>query len=345
MSSLFDRVVSGLFGGSASGKIDEADQQLVNDTIDAFVETVEPRVKLRSGYRQKLAANVTHTISYLRQLGGQLPLEPLPLNRAAWSEDPHVRAFFAAADDIPKCIGLCDEIREFFEGHSDCSEAFALLGMQRQERQVLAARLEGEVLKQDVAQTTVGFSGHRLLAVGADVAQTRLEVGRRIMQRLAQLVLARVVSIDQEVQDLHLRKAKLATRLRMLQRARDGMQPLVSEGLTIEQQIRDVERELQATADDYSDARSNLASLDGYIEHINAVLAHPEQHLALARTHVRLNRMGVKVEPPSSEDAEELDLADLSIGEGLHATIAIVRIARQDVPPKQDLLSQAQRSL
>jgi hypothetical protein len=35
----------------------------------------------------------------------------------------------------------------------------------------------------------------------------------------------------------------------------------------------------------------------------------------------------------------------LSIGEGLLATIAFVRIPRSEVPPKQDLLAQAQRLL
>jgi len=343
MSSVFERVVSRLFGSAAPA--DDADQSLVDETIEALVETVEPRVRLRSGYRDKLAGNVRRTIVHLRALGEHLPHEPLLLSRAAWSDDPHIRAFFAAANDVPNCIGGCEDLREFFDSHAQCAEAHMLLGMQRKERQVLAPRLEGDVLRQDVAQTTVSFSGHRLLAPAADMAQTRLEIGRRIMQRLAELVLARVVNIDHQVQDLQQQKARLGTRLRMLRSAREGMRPLVNQGLTIEEQIRDVERELQTTTEEYSDARSNLTTLDGYIDHINAVFGQPEAYVALARAPLRVTRMGVKVEAGSSETADDLDLAELSIGDGLQATIAFVRIPHDELPPKQDLLAQALRTL
>jgi hypothetical protein len=343
MSSLFERAVSALFGSSS--KPNDVDQQLIRDTTDAFVETVEPRVRLSSRYREKLADNVARTLSHLRELGARLPVEPVVLSRGAWSDDPRVRAFFAGVDDVSTCIGRSDEVREFFGTHSACEEAYALLGMQRKERTVFAPRLEGEVLKQDVQQTTVSFSGHRLLAAAPDMAQARLEVGRRIMQRLAQLVLARIVDIDKQVQDLDLQKAKLATRLRMLRSARDGMAPLVEQGLTIEQQIRDVEGQLKGATEDYAQARGNLLTLDGYIEQMNVVLGQPEQHLALAHVPLRVTRMGVKAEAGQVEDVDELDLAELSIGEGLLATIAFVRIPRSEVPPKQDLLAQAQRLL
>jgi hypothetical protein len=343
MSSLLERVVAVLFGNPAA-QIDGADRQLVEDTTEAFVETVEPRVRLRSGYREKLAGNVSLAIAHLRELG-RMPLQTVVLSRAAWSQDPHVRAFFAAADDLPTCIGRSDEVREFFETHPECAEAWALMGMQRKDRQILGPRLEGEVLRQDVAQTTVSFTGHRLLAPTPDMAQTKLEIGRRIMQRLAELVLARIVGINQQTQDLSQSKALLGVQLRRLHRARDGMESLVIDGTSIEQQIRDVERQLKETAEGYVEAKSSLATLDSYIDQINAVLAHPEQQVSLAPARLRVNRMGVKVDEGSSEEADDLDLAELSIGEGLHATISLVRIPRTELPAKQDLLAQAQRAL
>jgi len=340
MASMFGRVVSALFGSADTPA--DADRELVVETIDAFVETVEPRLRLASHYRDKLAGNVAHTIAYLRQLGTRLPRQPLELSRAAWSSNPHIRAFFAAADDVPKCIGHSDAVREFFDSHAASAQAYALLGMQRRERTVLAPRLEGEVMRQDVEQTTVSFDGHRLLAVAPDFAQCRLEVGRRIMERLAQLVLARVVQGSQQAQDRQLEKALLATRLRMLRSARDGMAPLVSEGADIEQQIQKVERELKEITVEPVVART---SLDATFEQINAVLAQPEQHIALAQTTMRVDRMGIKVDAGSTGEADLLDLGELSIGDGLRATIAFVQIARDELPPQEDLLAQAQRSL
>ena len=343
MSSFLERLVHTLFRGPAE-TVDEADRPLVDDAIEAFVETVEPRVRLRSGYREKLAGPAARTIAHLRDLG-RVPLGPVLLSRAAWSEDPRVHAFFATADDVPDCLARHEELHRFLDEHPGCDEAYALLGMQRDDRQVFGPRLEGEVLRQDVAQTTVSFSGHRLIAPSPDLAQARLEVGRRILQRLAQQVLEHIVALGREAQDLQQRQAMLGMRLRMLQRGRDGMQALVSDGATVEQQIRDVEQELKQAAAGYAEAKGSLATLDGYIEQMNTVLNHPERHVTLQQQWLRLNRMGVKVDPGSNEPADDLELTELCLGEGLRATVTLVRIPRAALPPRQDWLAQAERAL
>ena len=342
--SLLDRVVLALFGGS-SDKASVADRELIEELIEAIVEAVEPRVRLCSGYRDKLAEGVRITIAHLRELG-RFPLAPIVVGRSAWAVDSYVRAFFGNAADVTECIARSHDVRRFFEEHPDCSEAYALLGMKRAERQVLAPRMEGGVMRQDVAQTTVSFSEHRLLAPAADEALTRLDVGRRIVQRLAQLVLARIVAVDQRAKDLHLHQAYLVMKRRMLQHGRDGMQVLVSDPASIELQIADVNRALKETTESYREAKSSLSMLDGYIGHINAVLAHPEQQVGMERVHMRVNLLGVKVDAPTSDEpTNELELTDLFIGEGLRATIALVRIPREELAPKEDLLAQAERFL
>ena len=63
---------------------------------------------------------------------------------------------------------------------------------------------------------------------------------------------------------------------------------------------------------------------------MNAVLAQPETHLALARAPLRVNPNGCQGRGRRQvETATNLDLAELSIGDGLLATIAFVRIARR----------------
>src|SRR6476646_454589 len=77
-TSLFDRVVSALFG-QADVK-DEAERQLIDDMIEMIVDTVEPRVRLRTSYQEKLKACVRATIACLRSIG-KTPLEPVLLTR------------------------------------------------------------------------------------------------------------------------------------------------------------------------------------------------------------------------------------------------------------------------
>jgi hypothetical protein len=344
--SLFDRVAAALFGAGKPGADDAADRQLIAELIDDVVDSVEPRVKASARYRAKLEPCMRKTIAHLRAIARE-PLEPVALTRAAWSDDPRLNAFFAAADDIPACLGRSRELRAFFDdpANGGAQEAYALLGMKKAERSVFAPKLEGDTTRHDVAQVAVSFSEHRVIAPAATLAATRLEVGKRIIQRLAQVALSRIIALDSTATDLQQRKAFLAAQLRVLKLGRDGMQGIVSDPATLDAQIAAAERELNQTVGDYIEAKGSLATLDGYIHQIDDVFAHPDQHLALTRTPVRIDRMGYKADDATAGPVNELTLAELSIGDKLRGAIAIVRCPRGEMPPKEDLLAKAERFL
>jgi len=345
-ASLFERVTAALFGGRDATADDPAERQLVSDVLELVVEAVEPRCRLNARYQEKLEGSMRKTIAYLREVGRE-GLEPVLLTRAAWSDDPRLNAFFATADDVPACLGRSNELRAFFDDpvNREIQEAHALLGMKKDERTVFAPQLEGDALRHDVAQVTVSFSGHRIIAPSATLAATRREVGRRIIQRLAQVALSRIVALDMKATELREHKAYLGARLRMLNLARDGMEGIVKDPATIADEIKAAERELKDTVDGYIEAKSSLATLDAYIERIRDVFSQPEQHVALTHTPMRINRMGVKVSDSTSGPVNELALAELSIGDNFRGAIAIVRCPRSELPPKEDLIAKAERYL
>lgn len=74
---------------------DRASAELIDWAVDKAVTLTNPRLKLLSGYRQRLAPAVATTIAYLRAQATALP--PVhPLSAAAWSGDPALRALFVA---------------------------------------------------------------------------------------------------------------------------------------------------------------------------------------------------------------------------------------------------------
>lgn len=192
---LFERALQRLFGsGSNAGGGDAADSELIDDLIAGVVEQVEPRVKLVPRYEAKLREPMRATLAHLRALAAGAP-EPLALTRAAWADDPRVNAFFAAPDEVSACLGRSRELRAFFDdaANAGASEAYALLGMKKAERRVLAPGYVGDMLVQDLAQVTVSFSDHSIVAPSRSAADTRLEIGRRIVERLAQPARSRVL--------------------------------------------------------------------------------------------------------------------------------------------------------
>jgi hypothetical protein len=123
------------------------------------------------------------------------------------------------------------------------------------------------------------------------------------------------------------------------------MEGIVKDPATIGEEIKTIERELKQTVDGYIEAKTSLATLDGYIKHIDDVFSHPEQHVTLTHAPLRLSRMGVKVGEATTGPVNELALAELSIGENLRGAIAIARCPRSELPPKEDLVAKAERYL
>jgi len=346
MASIFERVAGALFGGSGASPEDPDERQLVADMIELVVDTVEPRVRMNTSYQRKLDGCVRACIGHMREMGRQ-DLEPLLLTRAAWSADPRVNAFFAAADEVPACLGRSHELRAFFDdpANQGVEEAYALLGMKKEERTILAPKLEGDAVKHDVAQVTVSFSGHRIVAPRATLQATRMEIGRRILQRLAQVALARIVAVDMKATELQEHKAYLGARMRLLNLARDGMEGIVKDPATIGEDIKAIERELKTTVNDYVEAKASLSSLDGYMKHIADVFEHPDQHVSLTRTPLRVSQMGIKVDDDHQGAVNQLTLTEIAIGADFQAAIAIVRCPRSEMPAKEDLIAKAERSL
>jgi hypothetical protein len=313
MAGLFER----LAGRFSPGSKQDGDAALVTEAVDAIVDAVEPKVRMHSRYRQKLEPAVRKSICHLRSLA-RAPLEPVLLSRAAWAIDPRVNAFFATAADVPAILGRAHELQEFF-ARSDAAQAYALLGMRKIETR-------------EETRTLVSFSDHRIVAPAETLDAARIELARRILLRLAQAALARIIAVDEKAAELESRKAYLGARLRLLRASE-------------EKDTGDIERQLRETVDAYIDAKGSLATLDGYIGYIDEVFSHPERHVARTQTALRVDRLGVKVEGEATGPVNDLALTALSVGNDLQAVIAVVRCPRAEMPSRADLIAQAERSL
>jgi hypothetical protein len=346
LPALFDRVVSSLFGRDGQNADDAAEKQLVADMTELVVETVDPRLRLQARYADKLEGCVRKTIAHLRAIGRE-PMEPLLLSRAAWNDDPRLNAFFASANDVPEFLGRSKALREYFNvpSHREAGEACALLAMKREERNVLGHQQDGDRVLYDVPQVTVSFSGHRLFAPSASLDATRLEVGRRLIKRLAQMALKRIVDLDMKAAELGERKAWLAARLRLVKLAVDGAAGLLEDTKATRTQIAAIERELKETVHEYIETKASVATLDSYSKHIDVIFSQPAQHVNLQQTPMRLSRMGVRVDGEFPGPVNTFLLSELALGEGLVAAIAIVRCPFAEMPPEVDRLADAARYL
>lgn len=325
--SLFSELAARLFGPSPPAAVDA---ELLTMSVEAVVDAVDPRLRAVPAYARRMAPAVTRTIVHLRELGPLLP-QPMVLSRSAWADDSFLNAAFATADDVPLLLGRSPELKGFLEGNSAAADAYALLGMLKTEREVFAPGLVDGALRQDVAQTTVSFSQHKLICATADAAACRREVGVRILCRLAALALQRITELERAATELEQRKALLHAKLRLLHLRSNGLEQLVESEGGVAAQVAAIERELKSTLDDYLETKASAQTLEARLYQIEAIFGAPAEHVRLDRVPLRVSRLGHKVAAGSAEPASELMLHELSLGDGLKAVIALVRCRREEV--------------
>jgi len=344
--SLFSNVVSKLFGDAPAARPGTVEPELVKIATEAIVETVDPRLRVVSGYQRKIEPGVIRTILHMRELAKDLPHQPIELSRGAWGADQQLNAFFATAADVPVALGRSAPLRAYFESpvNAGAAEAYALLGMLKIERALFAPALVDGVLRHDVAQTTISFSNHTVIAPAPDIMACRREVGMLIFKRLAALALERITSLGERATELEQRKAMLGARLRLLNLKRGGIEQMAG-GADESAAIASIERELKAAVGEFAETRTRLATLATRLEHVNAILNAPADYVNLARIDVRVNKMGFKVAADSGEAATDLKLSELAIGDGLKAVIALVRCQRAELPAKESLTAKAAREM
>ena len=108
---------------------------------------------------------MTHALEYANSIVEKVP-GPIQVNGAAFGLDPRVHAFFASVDQLQRILSLSRDARKFFAApeNEDRANCFGLLVMDKRERNVLGAEVQGDMIQREVPQVMVSFTEHRILA-------------------------------------------------------------------------------------------------------------------------------------------------------------------------------------
>lgn len=328
----------GALGGGTSGEVPGVD-----DAIERIVQAANPRLKLVSRYKKRLAPGVAASLGHVSALVAAIP-PALSAGVADWSSDPRLSAFFANAQDLARAFSRSREVREFFEAHPAATETCALLGMALTERRVLGMGLQGEAVRADVPQTTLSFGDHRVRLCAGSEAGLRAELERRLLEQLAMEGLKRAAGDASRRDDLARDRALLQARLKLLARKGGGLQGALGGDAAGGDERARIAAELEQNA-------QALAALGGTVlerelGHVCDILARPGEVLRVAARKVVLDRMNV-VQEAGANGANELEFQVAAV-EGPPArerAFALVRFPRTDLLPPDHGLAEAERLL
>jgi len=269
--------------------------------VEEVVAGVEPRLRAVSGYQRKLGPAVERTREFVAGLVAQLP-PAIALSHDAWQRDPQVNAFFAAARDLPLALSRARELRDYFQREPLATQAYCIMTLTREEKQVFGIGLQGEMLQRDLAQTSVGFTDPLILGPSPTEAEVREEAKRRALQLfigLAQVRLAETLGrregLERERQIQEVRLRGLRTRARGL----DADEQVLGEIQTVELSLAENAREMEALG-------GPLVGLDAMLEQVRALFAAPEEQIHLTHIALHVDRLGIKVDAATDQRAESL---------------------------------------
>ena len=309
------------------GRYARLDEQDIERAIDIIVEQTDPRLRFVRAYRRKLRKPVVRSLVYADDLIGRIP-GPFEVSRKTYGSDPQVNALFGSVDDIDTLFANSKMLRDFFLGNPGCDLVYVPLIMRQREKQVFGMALSGDIVRRDVARTSVNFSEHRLGIVrAASESELRGELKWRGIHFLAVTALENIAHLKAGTTQLEEQRALLKIKLRDMQSQHRGLDALVTDPPADAQEQQTLEQRLEDTGRKLQEARTGVVTLDDYLEQVCSVLNHPSQFLRIKHNSVSVDRMGIKSDAMSHQPGSEVVSATITIGR--HPAVEVIMASFQ----------------
>ena len=307
-----------------------------SSAIETVVAGTDPRLRMVSGYARKLAPSVARALAHAEAVAQQLP-GPVEISQKAVGYDPRVRALFVSVDHLRETFGHSHSLRDFLKrpDNKDVGTCYALLAMDKTEKQVFGMALEGELLQKEVAQTIVNFGAHRFVTPASDIQALRRELADRAFEHLVGCALRRLISLKAKSQELRQRRGLLEAKLQDRLAKKRGLEETLFGAPTLDGTVTmDIRYQLADTDEQLRAATISLGTLNDYLAQIRDVLGHPENHLRLSTMTVRLDRSGVKRTADDPQPGENVDFAEIDLGDEQKAVGVLINYSPGEFPPQ-----------
>ena len=330
---LFDR---------APGDASPYPEHLVELAIEHAVDGTDPRLRTLPGYQRRLRPAVLKAVDQVVALVQELP--PFaPLNPSDYGANPELSALFASAEHVREMLRDDTSLAELVAApeSSGADSLYGLLAAELRERRVLGMELQGDILQREVVQTSVSFSGQRLVdpALTEEVLRKRLR--RRAFDHLLALALQHIGENRESRADLQRQRDLLQRRLRTLESGQWGFQgPQAGPPPTLDR----LEADLARIETELHEVGSGAEVLESNLEEVVEVLGDAPKQLYANSRHLILDRMGIVREHPEGNSLD-IRLMELHSANGRSLVVLPVTISRRELPAPKDLIAEALRYL
>ncbi len=323
-------VISWLSGLGRRSPEQSSHEQELAVAIELVVDGADSDIRRVGGYQKKLCGPVETAMEYCTTLVDNLP-GPVPLSRQSYHADPLVKAVFISADQMVEILKLSLNTRSS-AGNSDGDELVAMLSMLRTERTIFGREQQGEIMTADVAQRTVNFIDHRVVALAPELAATKEKLRNRGLEVLATLAMEKIMTIRGNIAALRERKVYLQSMRKILKGRSHTMDILAYHSHESSKKIEKIEQQLLDLEVELQDALSQRANPGDSLTILAEIMESAGKSLTLKEHNFRVDWKNVLVGESLGADAgNDISLAELSAGEELQRWAMIVSFHSEEL--------------
>ena len=295
------------------GRYERLDEKDIERATEIIINEIDPRLRMVRAYRRKLRKPVIRSLAYINNLITRIP-GPFEISRRAYGADPQINALFGSADDIGALFSRSKPVQEFFRDFPDSDRVYLPLAMFRTEKKGFGVSLDGDVLRKDVAQTAVNYSGHWLGICAASEAGLRQMLVWRGIYNLAITALDNITHLRDKTDTLRKQRTLLKMKLRDIKAQHRGLDAPETTQVDDADDLQALKLRLEETEHKLADASTTLVTLDGYLQQVCNVFNHPSRYLRVKPGTVHVNRMGIKSDSATSRGSSEIATVAITIG-------------------------------
>ena len=296
------------------------------EAVNLVVKLSHPNIHYVPHYRKKLMPAVEHTLKYAYALIVQMPA-PVSIEADSWNTNPFVRSTFLNNKEFKYFFSEHQILKDFFH-KTNASRCCALLLMNRKNKKILGAEIDGEIIKREVLQTSVEFSDHQIVAPMISEEETRKELSLRALAFLATHSLEDILSLIEWKRDMEMEKRILEIKLHIRDtrvRSRKSLLPDISDNTEDTSEVYEVLRQLDRKI---AEVRLELDEPEDYLNRVTELLYHPEQFLRAEPVRIFVNDMNIIKKNEHQGKVDEIRFAQFSTGTGLRKAAVLVDYKR-----------------
>lgn len=267
--------------------------------LDAIAEAVDPRLRLVSGYRERLAPALRAAIRAIDALVATLP-PPVEVSRAAWSRTPLLRAAFTGPDTMQQLFDTHRALQRFLASAAarDATSVYAGLGMSLGFSKRFGHALHGDMVQRDVAQQALTLGDHRLSAFATDADGLAAGLRERVIQELVLTASRAVFAAREQREQLTETRIKLQMQLRIREQEARGMAAFWQDEAVLTRKVEALRAELATTEGALVELQANSGDIADYLDMTAAAFATTGDRLTLEPRLVHVDAMNLVHDGP-----------------------------------------------